>query len=52
MRSLGRTIRGVRRGALRDVKIYMKRENGPEGNFASARNTRNDSVGEKLHYFS
>jgi hypothetical protein len=49
MRSLGRAIRGVRRGALRDVKIYIKRGNG--GEFC-ARNTRNDSVGEKLHYFS
>ena len=25
MRSLGRAIRGVRSGALRDVRIYMKR---------------------------
>jgi hypothetical protein len=25
MRSLGRAVRGVRSGALRDVKIYMKR---------------------------
>lgn len=25
MRSVGRAIRGIRSGALRDVRIYMKR---------------------------